>query len=76
MLINVAGSITSAGSTALDVLEESPGVIVDTNKFMPLNIVVQMLARMSADNLEKIEIITNGSFSLSTGMVSLSRLSK
>ncbi len=29
MIINVAGSITSAGSTALDVLMRSPGIIVD-----------------------------------------------
>ncbi|MDB5222359.1 MAG: hypothetical protein JWN83_1026 [Chitinophagaceae bacterium] len=29
LVINVAGSITSAGSTALDVLERSPGIIVD-----------------------------------------------
>ncbi|WP_018616633.1 TonB-dependent receptor [Segetibacter koreensis] len=78
MVINVAGSITSAGSTALDVLERSPGVIVDRNNnglsingktgvvvmingkinYMPLNAVVQMLAGMSADNIEKIEIIT------------------
>ena len=78
MVINVSGSITSAGSTALDVLERSPGVIVDRNNnslsingkngvvvmingkvnYMPLNAVVQMLAGMSADNIEKIEIIT------------------
>jgi hypothetical protein len=29
LIINVANSITSAGSTALDVLERSPGIIVD-----------------------------------------------
>ena len=29
LVINVAGSITSSGSTALDVLERSPGIIVD-----------------------------------------------
>ena len=78
MVINVAGSITSAGSTALDVLERSPGVIVDRNNnslsingkngvmvmingkinYMALTAVVQMLAGMSADNIEKIEIIT------------------
>jgi len=29
LVINVASSITSAGSTALDVLERSPGIIVD-----------------------------------------------
>jgi outer membrane receptor protein involved in Fe transport len=29
LVINVAGSITSAGSTALDVLERSPGIIVN-----------------------------------------------
>lgn len=78
MVINVAGSITSAGSTALDVLERSPGVIVDRNNnslsingkngvvvmingkvnYMPLSAVVQMLSGMSADNIEKMEIIT------------------
>jgi len=78
MVINVAGSITSAGSTALDVLERSPGVLVDRNNnslaingkngvvvmingkvsYMPLNAVVQMLAGMSAGNIEKMEIIT------------------
>src|SRR6185295_18723928 len=29
LVINVASSITSAGSTALDVLERSPGVVVN-----------------------------------------------
>ena len=78
LVVNVAGSITSAGSTALDVLERSPGVVVDRQNnslsvngkngvvvmingklnYMPLSGLVQMLAGMSADNIEKIEIIT------------------
>jgi hypothetical protein len=29
MVVNVANSITAAGSTALEVLERSPGIIVD-----------------------------------------------
>ena len=31
LIINVSNSITSAGSTALEVLEKSPGIIVDQN---------------------------------------------
>ncbi len=78
MVINVASSITSAGSTALDVLEHSPGIIVDHQNnsisingkngvvvmmngkvnHMPISAVVQLLAGMSSDNIEKIEIIT------------------
>ena len=78
MVINVASSITSAGSTALDVLERSPGVTVDRQNNaiaingkngvvvmingkisrMPMSAVVQLLAGMSSDNIEKMEIIT------------------
>ena len=78
MIVNVASSITSAGNTALEVLERSPGVIVDQQNNtismngkdgvvvmingkinrMPMTAVVQMLASMSADNIEKIELIT------------------
>lgn len=78
MVVNVRNSITSAGSTVLEVLERSPGVMVNrmdntlsiagksgvtimingkiTN--MPLSAVVQLLASMSASNIEKIELIT------------------
>jgi hypothetical protein len=78
MVINVANNITATGTTVLDVLEHSPGVIVDrqTNgvsingkngvvvmingrkNYMPISAVVQMLAGMPADNVEKLEIIT------------------
>lgn len=87
MVINVAASITSAGSTALDVLERSPGIVVDRNNnslsingkngvvvmingkinYMPLTAVVQMLAGMSSDNIEKMEIITTPPASLDAG---------
>jgi len=78
MVINVASSITNAGSTALDVLMRSPGITVDQQNStlsmngkdgvvvmmngkisrMPISAVVQMLAGMSASNIEKIELIT------------------
>src|SRR5215471_17335774 len=78
MVINVANNITAAGTTALDVLERSPGIIVDRNNnaisingkdgvvvmingqknYMPLSAVVQMLAGMPSDNIERLEIIT------------------
>ena len=78
MVINVAASITSAGSTALDVLERSPGIVVDRQNnsiaingkngvfvmingkisHMPIEGVMQMLASMSSDNIERIELIT------------------
>jgi hypothetical protein len=78
MVVNVRNSITAAGGTALEVLERSPGVMVDrinnvlsmngkngvvvmiNGKVsnMPLSAVVQLLAGMSASNIEKIELIT------------------
>ena len=78
LVINVASSITSAGNTALEVLERSPGVIVDRQNntiaingkdgvvvmlngkknYMPMTALVQMLNGMSANNIEKIELIT------------------
>lgn len=78
LVINVASSITSAGNTALEVLERSPGVIVDRQNntiamngkdgvvvmingkrnYMPVNALVQMLNSMSANNIDKIELIT------------------
>lgn len=78
MVVNVANSITSAGNTALEVLQRSPGIIVDMQNNtlsmngksgvvvmingkinrMPITAVVQMLAAMSANNIEKIELIT------------------
>ncbi len=84
LVINVASNITASGSTALDVLERSPGVLVDRQNNsvsingkdgvvvmmngkisrMPLTAVVQMLAGMPADKIEKIELITTPPASL------------
>ncbi len=78
MIINVASSVTNAGSSALEVLMRSPGIIVDQQNNslsmngkdgvvimingkisrMPISAVMQMLAGMSASNIEKIELIT------------------
>ncbi|RYY19194.1 MAG: hypothetical protein EOO04_22525, partial [Chitinophagaceae bacterium] len=78
LIINVENSITSAGSTALQILERSPGVTIDHQNSliaingkdgvmlmingkitrMPISAVVQMLAGMNAENIEKIELIT------------------
>ena len=78
MVINVKNSITSAGGTALDVLEKSPGVTVNKQSntiaingkngvvvmingkinYMPMEALVQLLAGISAGNIEKIELIT------------------
>lgn len=78
LVINVENTITAAGSTALDVLERSPGVVVDhqnntiamngkdgvvimingKKNYMPLAAAVQMLAGMSANNIDRIELIT------------------
>ena len=78
MIINVRNSITSAGSTVLDVLQKSPGVIVNKQggtiamngkngvnvmingkiNYMPADALVQMLNGMSANSVERIELIT------------------
>ena len=78
LVINVAASITSAGSTALDVLERSPGIIVNRlnnslsingkggvivmingkRNYMDISALIQMLANMPSNNIERIEIIT------------------
>ncbi len=78
MVVNVENSVTSSGNTALEVLEKSPGVIVDRQNYgislsgksgvivmingkenrMPLEAAIQMLDAMSADNVNKIELIT------------------
>ncbi len=78
MIVNVKNSITSAGSTVLDVLQKSPGVIVNKQggtiamngksgvnvmingklNYMPADALVQMLDGMSANNVERIELIT------------------
>lgn len=78
MVINVEKSVFTKGSSALQVLERSPGVYVDHHHGiialngkngvlvmingkvirMPLVQVVTMLNSMSADNIEKIELLT------------------
>ena len=78
LVINVAEGITFAGSTALDVLERSPGVRVNRmnnalsingksgvivmingkRNYMDIAAVIQMLAGMPSNNIERIEIIT------------------
>ena len=78
MVINVASNITAAGSTVLDVLERSPGIMIDRQNnslsingkngvvvmingrinHMPISALVQMLAGMPSDNVEKVELIT------------------
>lgn len=78
LVVNVSNSVTSAGGTALEVLERSPGVIVNQQSnaisligkdgvivmingkqsYQPAESIVQMLAGMSADNIESIELIT------------------
>lgn len=81
MIINIAGSIASSGSTVLDILRRSPGVKVDfQNNLLAMNgksgVVImvngkinrgsmasnmQMLAGLSSDNVEKIELISTPS---------------
>lgn len=80
-VINVGSSIMTQGSSALQVLERSPGVFIDQrNNTVSLNgqngvgimingkrlrlslqEVVAMLQGMSADNIEKIELLTSPS---------------
>ncbi|MEO5998927.1 MAG: outer membrane beta-barrel protein [Chitinophagaceae bacterium] len=79
MIINVSSSITYAGGSALEVLERSPGVLINqqnstismngkegvavmiNNKInrMPINVIVEMLSGMSANSIERIELITS-----------------
>ncbi len=78
MVVNVENSITSSGNTALQILEKSPGILVDRqNKTlsmggkegvmvmingkesrMPVSAAIEMLNGMSAENVQKIELIT------------------
>lgn len=80
LVVNVQNSITSAGGTALEVLQRSPGVIVNQQSgggsislvgkegviimingkrnYTPVSALVQLLEGMSADNIERIELIT------------------
>ena len=78
LVVNVENSITSAGNTALDVLERSPGVTVNRQEnrialsgktgvvvmingklnYMASDAAVQMLNGMSANIIEKIELLS------------------
>ncbi len=79
-VMNVQNSIVAAGSTALEVLEKAPGVVVDQNdnismrgragvivmidgKQVPMSgtELANMLRGMSANTVDKIELITNPS---------------
>ena len=75
LIVNVENSATAAGSTALEVLQKVPGVMVVNDKIRlagknSLSIMIdgrlsqyqdmsQVLRDMSASNIEKIEVITN-----------------
>ncbi len=65
MVINVANSITSAGSTVLEVLERSPGIIVDRqNNTISMNgkngIVVMINGRISHMPIEALVQLLSG----------------
>lgn len=77
LVVNVSNTITAAGGTALEVLERSPGVVVNKQwstismggkegvivmingkvSRMPATAIVSMLEGMSADNIDRIELI-------------------
>ncbi len=75
LVVNVEGSATAAGSTAMEVLQKVPGVIVSNDQVKlagksSVNILIdgrssqytdmsQVLTHLSASNIEKIELITN-----------------
>ena len=75
LIVNVEGSATAAGSTALEVLQKVPGVMVLNDKITlvgknsvqilvdgrpsPYQDMSQVLRDMPANNIEKIELITN-----------------
>ncbi|MRG43512.1 TonB-dependent receptor [Chitinophaga sp. SYP-B3965] len=78
LVVNVESSILTKGSTALQVLERMPGVLIDYRNYsialngkngvmvmfngklmrMPMEQLVTLLSTMSADNIEKIELLT------------------
>lgn len=84
LVINVGSSPTLAGASALQVLERSPGVVVDKMSgsismigkqgvrvlingklsHLPADGLVQYLSGVSADNIERIELITSPPASL------------
>ncbi|RBL90199.1 TonB-dependent receptor [Chitinophaga flava] len=79
-VLNVASSISAAGSTALEVLQKAPGITIDQNdniamrgrqgvlfmidgKLVPMSgqELANLLRNLSANQIEKIELITNPS---------------
>ncbi|RPD41717.1 TonB-dependent receptor domain-containing protein [Chitinophaga barathri] len=79
-VLNVASSVTAAGSTALEVLEKAPGITIDQNdniamrgrqgvlfmidgKLVPMTgqDLANLLRGMAANQIERIELITNPS---------------
>jgi outer membrane receptor protein involved in Fe transport len=78
-VVNVENSILTKGSSALEVLERSPGVVIDRRSNaialngkngvlvlingkqlrMSMDQVADLLSSMPADNIEKIELLTN-----------------
>ncbi|MEX2568128.1 MAG: TonB-dependent receptor, partial [Cyclobacteriaceae bacterium] len=81
LVVNVGSSIISSGSTVLEVLSRTPGVLVNLQNNaitmngkegvmvmfngklvrLPINVLVQMLSGMNADQVSTIEIISNPS---------------
>ncbi|MBV9988347.1 MAG: TonB-dependent receptor [Chitinophagaceae bacterium] len=75
LVVNIEGSATAAGSTAMEVLQKVPGVIIRNEQVTlagksSVNILIdgkssqytdinQVLASLSASNIEKIELISN-----------------
>src|SRR6185503_2536318 len=75
LIVNVEGSATAAGSTALEVLQKVPGILVINNKLTMIGKgtpaiyvdgrisqytdITQLLRDISAANIEKIEVISN-----------------
>lgn len=77
-VVNIKNSITNAGGTVLDVLEKSPGILVNRQSggismsgkdgvqvmingkrnYLAADALIAMLEGMSANNVEKIELIT------------------
>jgi Outer membrane protein beta-barrel family/Carboxypeptidase regulatory-like domain len=75
LIVNVEGSATAAGSTALEVLQKVPGILVMNDKvtlvgkgtpaimvdgrLSQYTDITQLLRDLSASNIEKIEVISN-----------------
>ncbi len=75
LIVNVEGSATAAGSTAMEVLQKVPGLIVSNDKITMVGKgtpsimvdgrlsqytdIAQLLRDISADNIEKIEVVSN-----------------